>query len=102
MLKQVYRINENGFLTEIYVKEFDENGNCIEELGKDIVTVDPPNGLYRAKWTGTEWVSTTTEEEYIATLPKEPEREPTETEKLQEELVATNAMLLEFMEIILA
>lgn len=56
MLKQVYEINENGYLQEIQVAEFDEQGNCTEELAENIVTTDIPQGLYRAKWTGTEWI----------------------------------------------
>lgn len=70
MLKQVYKINENGNLAEILVKDFDKDGNCTEELAEDIITDDPPNGLYHHRWTGSEWISTITEEEYISTLPK--------------------------------
>lgn len=70
MLKQVYEIDENGYLQKIHVKEFDEQGNCTEELTENIITVDPPQGLYKAKWTGT-WTETMTEEEYIASLPKQ-------------------------------
>lgn len=85
MLKQVYKIDSSGYLQDILIKEFDEDGNCIEELPPDIITIDPPQGLYGYKWTGAEWIETTTEEEYIATLPEQP-HEPTETEKLQEKV----------------
>lgn len=56
MKKQVYEIDELGYLKDIYVKEFDEQGNCTEELAENIVATDIPQGLYRSKWTGTEWV----------------------------------------------
>lgn len=70
MLKQVYEIDENGYLKDILVKEFDKQGNCTEELPPDIITVDPPQGLYRPKWAGSEWIETMTETEYITTLPE--------------------------------
>ncbi len=79
--RQVYKIDSDGYLIESSVKNFDEDGNCLEELTADIIVVDPPNGLYRPKWTGTEWISTMTEAEYIATLPEQPEKEPTIEEK---------------------
>lgn len=81
MLKQVYKIDSNGLIEEILVKDFDEQGNCVEELTEDIITVDPPQGLYRAKWTDSEWIETMTEEEHIATLPEPPESEPTLEER---------------------
>ena len=56
MKRQIYKIDKNGYAVETLVAEFDENGNCIEELTGNIITIDPPNGLYRAKWTGIEWV----------------------------------------------
>lgn len=84
MLKQVYKINENGYLQKVLVKDFDEQGNCTEELAEDIITTPPSAGLIRTyettRWTGTEWVETMTEAEYIATLPKA-EKEATLEEK---------------------
>lgn len=80
MLKQVYKIDSEGHIIEILIKDFDEQGNCLEELTEDIITVDPPQGLYRPKWTGSEWIETMTEAEYIATLPQA-ESKPTLEEK---------------------
>lgn len=90
MLKQVYKIDSEGFLlNEIILKEFDKDDNCFEELEDNIIITPPPQGLIRTyettRWTGTEWISTMTEAEYIATLPQM-ERVPTETEKLQEKI----------------
>lgn len=66
MLKQVYEIDEFGYLKEISVKDFDEQGNCTEELPENIITVDPPQGLYKHKWTGIEWIEGLTQEEIDA------------------------------------
>jgi hypothetical protein len=73
MKKQVYEINEKGMLIKILIAEIDGNGNPLEDLGENIVITDPPNGLYRAKWTGTEWVEDITQEEIEAlkNAPKE-------------------------------
>ncbi len=97
MLKQVYEINELGYLQNIKVVEFDEQGNCLDELAKNIITTDIPQGLYKSKWTGTEWIETMTEAEYIATLPEQPEQEPTEVEKLRLEQAQANAEMIELM-----
>ncbi len=96
MLKQVYKIDTEGFLIEPLIKNFYEDGNCTEELPDDIITVDPPNGLYRPKWTGTEWISSMTEAEYIATLPEIPQ-EPTEIEALRLEQAQANAELIDLI-----
>lgn len=63
MLKQVYEIDELGELKNIKVKEFDDEGKCLEELEDNIVLTDIPQGLYRKKWTGTEWVEGMSQDE---------------------------------------
>lgn len=63
MLKQVYKVDANGYLQEVFAKEFNEQGNCLEELAGNTIIVDPPQGLYRAKWTGVEWVEDMSQEE---------------------------------------
>ena len=63
MKKQVYKINEEGHIKEICVVEFDEEGNTLEELAGNIITAQPPNGLYRARWNGMEWLEDMTQEE---------------------------------------
>lgn len=71
MKKQVYEIDEYGFIAEIYVKEFDD------ELVENFIDVSPPNGLYRAKWNGFEWVEDMSQEEIdsINNIPKPPSQE---------------------------
>jgi hypothetical protein len=68
MLKQIYKIDVNGYIEESYVAEFDENDNPVEEWGQNIVTAQPPDGLYRAKWTGTEWQEDMPQQEIDAIL----------------------------------
>lgn len=63
MEKQVYKIDEIGYLKEIYVKEFDTQGKCTEDLAENIITFAPLQGLYRAKWNGTEWIEDMSQEE---------------------------------------
>ncbi len=95
MKRQVYKIDENCYLQEILVKDFDEEGNCPEELAEDIIAVDPPNGLYSARWTGTEWIEGLTQEEIdeINNVPQE----PTEVEMLRLEQAQANAEIIDLI-----
>lgn len=63
MLKEVYEIDKLGCLKEIHAKEFDEQGKSTEELAENIIITDIPQGLYRAKWTGIEWIEDMPQEE---------------------------------------
>jgi hypothetical protein len=96
MKKEVFEVDTNGYISKKYIKVFDEQGNCLEELAENTIVTEIPEGLYRPKWTGIEWIEDMSQEE-IDILNNQP-HEPTETEKLQQELASTNAMLLEFME----
>jgi hypothetical protein len=96
MLKQIYEIDGFGYLKEIKVADFNKDDNCTEELAENIVIADIPQGLYRAKWNGTEWIEDMPRAEIDAL--NNVLKEPTEIEMLQQELAGTNAMLLEFME----
>ena len=82
MLKQVYEIDELGYIKEIKLADFDEQGNCLEELAENIITIDIPQGLYRAKWTGIEWVEDMSQEE-INALNNQPSL-PSVEERLQQ------------------
>ena len=64
MKKQIYEINSDGFISEIYVGEFDENGTLIYPKGI-FVTVDlpQPTNIYKPKWDGAKWVEGATQEE---------------------------------------
>lgn len=64
MFKQIYEIDENGFIHEIYVGEFDTSGNLLNPMG-DFITTDLPQPLpyYKPKWNGTQWIEGATQEE---------------------------------------
>ncbi|HBD63506.1 MAG TPA: hypothetical protein DC038_03620 [Clostridiales bacterium] len=99
MKRQVYKIDENGYLQEILVKDFDEDGNCTEELSENITTVDPPNGLYKHKWTGSEWIEGLSQEEIdeINNVPQE----PAEVEMLRLEQAQANAEIIDLIMVLM-
>lgn len=66
MRKQVYEINENGFLKEIYIED---------ESTTKFIILDPPQGLYKAKWTGQEWIEGMTQAEIDKLKEPAPEQE---------------------------
>lgn len=92
MLKKVYEVDENGFLKEIYVANVDENGNVLDEDKKEFIDIEMPQGLYKPKWTGTEWVEGATQEE-IDELTKPKQTPPT----LEERIQALELVLLELL-----
>lgn len=63
MKKQVYEIDENGYVVEIYLANVDEHGSIIEENMRECISVSQPNGLYRPKWNGIEWIEGATQAE---------------------------------------
>jgi len=78
MKKEVFEIDENGYIVKKFVANFDEQGNCLDELANNIITIDIPQGLYRAKWNGTKWLEDMPQVE-IDALNNQP-KEPTVTE----------------------
>lgn len=52
--KQYYKINRDGYLIEIIAAEVNPGG---------LISVDPPNGLYKPKWVGDKWVNGLTQQE---------------------------------------
>lgn len=73
MLKQVYDVDSNGYIKNIYVEESDSTR---------YIKVDPPNGLYRPRWNGTEWVEDMEQSEIdeLYNQPKQPTAEERVTE----------------------
>lgn len=49
-MKQVYQIDNNGYYTKPVIIAVNE------DIPDDCIEIQPPNGLYRAKWNGLEWV----------------------------------------------
>jgi len=51
-----YRFDKDGYYIEpVAVEYFDESNETIPD---DITNIRPADGLYRAKWTGSEWIET--------------------------------------------
>lgn len=85
MIKQVFKIDEDGYYVEpVIILEG-------EELPSDCIEERPPDGLYKAQWTGEEWIEAMSDEE-IADIQNQPV-EPTKEEKLKEELEITRMRL---------
>ena len=63
MNREVYVIDDNGYIQDIFVKKFNEQGECEEEIANNVVVEKPNNGLYRARWTGVEWIEDMAQEE---------------------------------------
>lgn len=95
MKKQVYEIDGNGLLKEIYVAEVDENGKILDEDKVDFISIDPPHGLFKPKWNGTEWIEGATQEE-IDELTKPQPSLPTVDERI-EQLENMILMMMEVM-----
>lgn len=56
---QFYKIDGDGFYVEtVHIPE-------PTDLANDFITVRPPQGLYKPKWTGSEWVEGKTEAEFL-------------------------------------
>lgn len=92
MKKQIYEVDKSGHIKEIHLKEFNENGECIDELAENMIQIRPPNGLYRPRLIGIEWVEDMTQEEieelynYV--------KEPSENEILQDYILDIDYKLI--------
>lgn len=93
---QVWIFDNNGFLVESKIIK-------ASEITANMTEVPILTGFVKAKFNGVDWIEGATEDE-IAVWQEEQSnqiKEPTEIEKLQQEVAGTNAMVLEFMEAIL-
>ena len=93
MKKQVYEINKNEFLKKIYIAEVDENGRILDEDKVDFISIDPPHGLFKAKWAGNEWIEGATQEE-IEELTKVEPSSPTTEQRIEELESVVNLIIL--------
>lgn len=106
MKKQVYEINEEGLLQGIHVTQFDDEGNPVEDLPSNVITLDIPQGLYRPKWNGTEWLEDMLQADIdalrsVLVPPTEVELLQAEVVKLDERNVETNTQLIDLWEILI-
>lgn len=64
MHKHIYQVNNAGFIEEVFLGEFDDDGKLIDPVG-EYVTTDLPQPLpfYRPKWDGTKWIEGATKVE---------------------------------------
>lgn len=64
MLKEIYKINREGFIVDNYLGEFNEDATLISPVGEFITESLPqPLHFYKPKWNGSEWVEGESEEE---------------------------------------
>ena len=63
MLREVYKVDDNGYIIDNYVGEFDEEGNLVSPEG-DFVTESLPQPLhfFQPRWNGEEWEEGETED----------------------------------------
>lgn len=94
MLKQVYELDKMGYILKVGVARFDAHNRPNVELPTNVCIVAPPQGLYRAKWTGSEWIEDMSQEE-IDKLNKPIIQEPTELEKLQDQVLQLQEYIVE-------
>lgn len=52
--------------------QVDDDGNIIETDKGHMISTSPPHGLYRLRWTGTEWVEGATQEEIDEIINSQP------------------------------
>lgn len=62
MKKQIYEIDEEGFISEIHVGYFDVDGILISH-SSEFVTIDFPQEYYKPRWIDTKWIEGETTEE---------------------------------------
>lgn len=95
MKKQIYEINESGFLKEIYVAKV-VDGVILDEDKSHMISATMPNGLIKPKWNGLGWIEGATPKE-IEEFNKSRPTQPTEAELLQQRLADMELMLVEIM-----
>lgn len=86
MIKKAYKIDENGLYTEDYIYE---DG---QELETDIITTEIPQGFYKPKWNGTEWIEGATQE-YIDSMNPTVIQEPTLADRISDIEIAFAEMI---------
>lgn len=94
MQREVYEIDDKGYIVDNYVAEFEE-GNMITDFGEKVmVTVSLPQPLYlfKPKFDGSKWVEGATQKEIDEATKVEP-TPPSEEEQTNELLKKQNQAL---------
>lgn len=88
-MRKVLRIDSNGFFLEDVLLDDEEiiPSNCVE--------IQCPDGFYKPKWTGSEWIEGLTKEE-IDTIKNQPQPK-TEEEKLRIRISALEDALMQLI-----
>ncbi|RYI30628.1 hypothetical protein EVU96_09435 [Bacillus infantis] len=81
MIQQMYELDENNYIKEVYVGAVDEKGMVIDIDKQSFITSHPPIGLFKAKWNGERWVEGASQEE-INELTKPQSNLPTTEERV--------------------
>lgn len=64
MRKQVYEIDDSGYIKEIYLSDVID-GVILDESKAHCIPLDIPNGFYKAKWNGYEWEEGKSDDEFF-------------------------------------
>ncbi len=88
MLIQVHRIDENGFYLEPVLIE---QGDVVND--ENIITVDPPQGLYKPRWVEGEWTEGLSQQE-IDELTKPKPLTPSDTDVLGQQLAEKELQII--------
>ena len=63
MLREVYKVDDNGFILDNYVGEFDKEGNLVSPEGEFVTEPLPqPLFFFKPRWNGSEWEEGESEE----------------------------------------
>ena len=65
LMKQFLRVDEQGYYIEPVILELvkDDEGNEVYPVDDYMVGIPFENGMYKPRWTGTEWIDEITQEE---------------------------------------
>jgi hypothetical protein len=81
-MRQVFKIDDDGFYVEPVIVYSNENGEY--EIPSDCIEIPVPEGLYKPKWNGSEWVEGLSQEE-IEALKQQNQPQPSELDLLKQE-----------------
>lgn len=90
----VYRVDSNGFIVDTHVATLDANQDIIEKDLMSCIKLAPQNGLYKAKYSGGEWIEGATQEEIDTIKNTSP---ISDLERLRLEMARGNTEIFETM-----